>query len=154
MTTNVAQPTPSTVEKKTDVTLSTMTTSKNTRQTHEVTSLLALDKVSSSSPPPSTPSQTPKHTEETHPSQSFETTTTNQTSSETVSHRPSDQPGSESPKVTATTTLNATSPGQTCARAELFSLCQMIKPKNPYQDAPAIFSYRNGPFVNADIFVL
>lgn len=99
---------------KNDVSLSTVTTTKNTQQpttaTHQATA----------SPQPSTSPQILNRTEDKQPSAPPQTSVTNQTSSETVSHGLTLPPGSESPNVTANTTINTTSPGQSTARAEVF----------------------------------
>lgn len=103
ITTSAAQSTGLTVTKKNDVSLSTVSTTNYTQQppttTQQITSAVISEKVSSS-PPALTSPQTPKWTEETHPSPT-----------ETVSHGPSVQPGSESPNVTGTTTDKPTIPG-------------------------------------------
>lgn len=111
ITTSAAQSTGLTVTKKNDVSLSTVSTTNYTQQppttTQQITSAVISEKVSSS-PPPLTSPQTPKWTEETHPSPPPQTTMSEQTSTETVSHGPSVKPGSESPNVTTT---NTTIPG-------------------------------------------
>ncbi|XP_041792006.1 mucin-13-like [Chelmon rostratus] len=104
VTTRPAQPTSLTVTMKNDVSLSTVTTTKNTQQpttaTHQATA----------SPQPSTSPQILNRTEDKQPSAPPQTSVTNQTSNETVSHGLTLPPGSESPNVTANTTINTTSP--------------------------------------------
>ncbi|XP_062280261.1 protein CIST1-like [Scomber scombrus] len=77
--------------------------------THQISTEVTSDKVSS---PTHTSPQTPDRTKVTHPITSSQTTTTttNQTSNETVSHSPTVQTASDSPNITETTTANASSP--------------------------------------------
>ncbi|XP_023255401.1 mucin-7-like [Seriola lalandi dorsalis] len=110
--TNAEHHTNLTVRTKNDVISSTVKTTNTSQQTtpHQISTTVTSEKMSSSPPLSSTSPQTPSKTKETNPSRPPETTKTNKTLDETVSPRSTPPQASGSPNVTATTTVNTTSP--------------------------------------------